>query len=173
MTSGFKVLCFGTPSSSQRWFFLLILQAAFKKRVKTPETYLAVTFPRQTSFCFRISPSHSSLTMIETMQILHVKLTCSYKCLCQLRSSLQMKIASSEESDGWLVGRGVKAMFPLWRVEDGETQGPQLHPAAGCSGEGRGQIHGWTDGCLQKNTTYQYCGRCLIKTPLPFLKSCR
>lgn len=157
MTSSFKLLYFGTSNSSQRWFFLLILQAAFKNGVKIPSSYLAITFPRQTSSCFRISPSHSSLTTLETVQILHVKNTLSYKGLRQLRSRLQMAMASSEESDGQLMACGVKAMCPLWRVEDGETQGPQLHPAPCCRGGGSGCTHGRTDACrkIQPTTTVE------------------
>ena len=153
MTASFKLLHSGTPNSSQKWFFLLILQTAFKNRVKIPSACLAITFPRQTSSHFGISPSCSSLTMLETVQTLRVKNTLSYKRPRQLHSRLRMIIVSSEESDGQLVARRVKVMCPLWRVEDGETQGPQLHPAPSCRGEGSGQTLGRTDACRKTEPT--------------------
>lgn len=125
MTSTFKLLYFGTPNSNQRWFFLVILQAAFKNRVKISSTYLAITFPRQASSHFGISPSHGSLTTLETVQILRPKHTLSCGRLRQLSSSPRMITASGKVSDGRLVARGVKAKCLLWRAEDGEKQGPQ------------------------------------------------
>lgn len=41
--------------------------------VKIPNAYLASMCPKQMSSHFRISPYHSPLTMLETVQILHVK----------------------------------------------------------------------------------------------------
>lgn len=131
--------------------------------VKIPKAYLASMCPKQMSSHFRISPYHSPLTMLETVQILHVKYMPATNTLPAPHRP-QIKAASREARDGQ---RGVKVMCPLWQVEDGETRAPQLHPVPGCRGEGRGWTHRQTDRHLQKNTTHQNCGRCLIKLPFP------
>lgn len=54
-------------------FFSSILQAAFINIVKIPNAYLAIMCLKQLSSHFRISPYHSSLTLLETVCTLHVK----------------------------------------------------------------------------------------------------
>lgn len=123
-------------------FFPSNFTSCFQKHSKILNAYLAIMCTKQQSTPFRISHYHSSLTLLETVQILHVKymLAC-HKHLCQLHSRPQIKAASSKERAGQPEARGVKVMCPLWQVEDGKTQGPQLHPVPSCRGEGSG----WTD----------------------------
>lgn len=125
------------------YFYKLILQDAFKNIVKLPNSYLAIMHPKQMSH-FRISPYHSSLTMLETANSTCEVHAC-YKHLCQFHSRPQIKAASNKERDGQREARGVKVMCPLWQVEDGKMEGPQLHPVPCSRGKGSGWTHRQTD----------------------------